>query len=297
MVERNYMSEQVSKVEKKRISILGCGWLGFSLAKRLLSSGITSVVKGSTTSQHKLDQFAAVGIGGYLLSLNPEAGLDVGISEPFFESDIIVISIPPRMSQNVAGNYAAQMRMVAEAIRKSPVKEVVFVSSTGVYRDLSQRAVESDVQLPEHSAQPEMVAAENAISALRPEKTVTVLRLSGLLGCNRIPGKYVKGQKDLTTGDIPVNYIHRDDAVGIIQAIIQQGIHNETLNITAPFHPTRAEVYVDSCSQFGWEAPTFKIPEQRPAFKLISGDKFSKTYQYEFKYPDPLLFHYQLEDL
>lgn len=291
------MSEQVSKVEKKRISILGCGWLGFPLAKRLLGSGITSQVKGSTTSKHKLDQFAAAGIDGYLLPLNPEAGLDTGISEAFFDSDVIVISIPPRMSQNVAGNYSAQMRMVADAIRQSPAKEVVFVSSTGVYRDLNQTAVESDVQLPEHSAQPEMVAAENAIAALRPEKTVAILRLSGLLGYNRIPGKYVQGQKDMTTGDIPVNYIHRDDAAGIIKAIIEQGIRNQTFNITAPFHPTRSEVYADSCAQFGWEAPTFKIPEQHPAFKLISGDKFSKTYQYEFRYPDPLQFHYQLEDL
>jgi nucleoside-diphosphate-sugar epimerase len=291
------MSEQVSKVEKKRISILGCGWLGFPLAKRLLGSGITSQVKGSTTSGHKLDQFAGAGIDGYLLPLNPEAGLDAGISDPFFDSDIIVVSVPPRMSQNVAGNYSAQMQMVAEAIRKSPAMDVIFISSTGVYRDLSQTAVERDVQSPGQSAQPEMVAAENAIAALRPEKTVTILRLSGLLGYNRIPGKYVKGQKDMTTGDIPVNYIHRDDAAGIITAIIRQGIQNETFNITAPFHPTRSEVYVDSCTQFGWEAPTFRTPEQQPAFKLISGDKFSKNYQYEFRYPDPLLFHYQLEDL
>lgn len=291
------MSEQVSKVEKKRISILGCGWLGFPLAKRLLANGITSQVKGSTTSEHKLDQFAGAGIDGYLLPLNPEAGLDVSISDPFFDSDVIVISVPPRMSQNVAGNYAAQMRMVAEAIRNSPAGEVIFVSSTGVYRDLSQTAVEQDVQLPGHSAQPEMIEAENVIAGLRPERMVTILRLSGLLGYNRIPGKYVKGQKDMTTGDIPVNYIHRDDAVGIIQVIIQQGILNETFNITAPFHPTRSEVYVDSCAQFGWEAPTFCIPEQRLPFKLISGDKLSKYYRYEFRYPDPLQFHYQLEDV
>lgn len=291
------MSEQVSKVEKKRISILGCGWLGFPLAKRLLGSGITSQVKGSTTSGAKLDQFAAAGIDGYLLPLNPETGLDTAISAPFFDSDIVVISIPPRMSQNVAGNYSAQMRMVADAIRESPAKEVVFVSSTGVYRDLCQTAVEPDVQLPEHSAQPEMVAAENAIAALRPDKTVTILRLSGLLGYNRIPGKYVQGQKEMATGDIPVNYIHRDDAAGVIKTIIEQGIRNETFNITAPFHPTRSEVYVDTCAQFGWEAPTFKMPGEHPAFKLISGDKFSKTYQYDFKYPDPLQFHYQLEDI
>ncbi|GGN08770.1 epimerase [Dyadobacter beijingensis] len=291
------MSKEVSKVGKKRVSILGCGWLGFALAKRLLGSGITSEVKGSTTSADKLDKFAAAGIRGFVIPLNPDTGLDADITGPFFDSDVIVIAIPPRMSQNVAGNYSAQMRMVADAIRQSPATEVIFVSSTGVYRDLSQTAFESDVQLPEHSAQPEMVAAEHAIAALRPEKTVSILRMSGLLGYNRIPGKYVQGQKDMTTGDIPVNYIHRDDAAAIIKAVITQGVQNETFNITAPFHPTRSEVYVDSCAQFGWEAPTFKTPETPPAFKMISGDKFFKTYSYEFKYADPLQFHYQLEDL
>lgn len=290
------MSEQASKVEKKSISILGCGWLGFPLAKRLLGSGITSVVKGSTTSEAKLDIFAGAGIDGYMLALNPEAGLDASISEPFFDADTIIISIPPRMSQNVAGNYSAQMRMVADAIRQSQAKEVIFVSSTGVYRDLSQTASEADVLLPEDSAQPEMVAAENAIASLRPEKTVTILRLSGLLGYNRIPGKYVQGQKDMITGDIPVNYIHQDDAAGIIEAIIRQGVQNETFNITAPLHPTRREVYTDSCAQFGWEAPTFKVPEQQPAFKLISGEKFAAAYQYEFEYADPLEFYYRLEE-
>jgi nucleoside-diphosphate-sugar epimerase len=171
---------------------------------------------------------------------------------------------------------------------------VIFVSSTGVYPDLNRTVVEADVHSPKGSAQPEMVAAENRIGALRPEKTATILRLSGLLGYNRIPGKYVQGQKDMVTGDIPVNYIHRDDAADIIQAIIGQGVQNETFNITAPLHPIRRKVYIDSCAQFGWEAPTFKTPEQQPAFKIISGEKFKEAYQYEFKYADPLMFHYEL---
>lgn len=290
------MSEEVSKVEKKRISILGCGWLGFPLAKRLQGLPITSTIKGSTTSASKLGIFRAAGIDGYLMNLNPDNGLDPVVAGEFFDSDVLIIAIPPRMSRNEPGHYPAQMRMVADAIQNSPVKEIIFVSSTGIYPDLNRIMEESDVDLPEKSALPDMVEAENIIAALRPGCIVTILRMSGLLGYNRIPGKYVRGQKDLETGSIPVNYIHRDDAVGAVIAILGQGLMNQTYNIVAPVHPVRREVYERSCAEFGWEAPTYREPEIKPDYKVISGEKFQKMYRYDFKYPDPLNFHYQLED-
>ena len=43
-----------------KISILGCGWLGFPLAKALLSKGLS--VKGSTTSSEKLATLEKAGI-------------------------------------------------------------------------------------------------------------------------------------------------------------------------------------------------------------------------------------------
>jgi nucleoside-diphosphate-sugar epimerase len=291
------MSEEVSKVEKKRISILGCGWLGFPLAKRLQEIGITSSIKGSTTSASKLDAFGNAGIEGYLMDLKPETKLDVVAANSFFETDVVVIAVPPRMSKNEPGTYPAQMQMVAEAIRNSPAKEIIFVSSTGIYPDLNRIMEESDVDMPEKSALPDMVSAENIIASLRPECTVTILRMSGLLGYNRIPGKYVKGQKNMVTGNIPVNYVHRDDAVGAIIAVLKQGVANDTFNIVTPQHPVRRDVYERSCAAFGWEAPTFREPETMPDYKVISGEKFGKMYHYDFKYPDPLNFHYQLEDV
>jgi nucleoside-diphosphate-sugar epimerase len=291
------MSEEDSKVEKKRISILGCGWLGFPLAKRLQEVGITSGIKGSTTSASKLDAFSNAGIEGYLMDLRPETGLYGDTANAFFDTDVVVIAVPPRMSKNEPGTYPAQMQMVADAIRNSPVKEIIFVSSTGIYPDLNRIMEESDVDMPEKSALPDMVTAEDIIASLRPDRTVAILRMSGLLGYNRIPGKYVRGKKEMETGNIPVNYIHRDDAVGVIIAVLEQGVVNDTFNIVTPLHPVRRDVYERSCATFGWEAPTFREPETMPDYKVISGDKFEKMYHYNFKYPDPLNFHYRLEDV
>ena len=290
------MSNQQSKVEKKRISILGCGWLGFPLAIQLRGNPIISEIKGSTTSLSKLENFETNGIRGYLLDLNPEFQNDNALTKSFFESDSLIISLPPRLGKTKLGFYTRQIESIAQEIEKSPVKEIVFISSTGIYSDVNRIVRENDVLLPEQSASPDMVAAENIIRSLRHERNISILRLGGLLGYNRIPGKYVQGQKNMKTRLIPVNYIHRDDAVGIIVTILERGVLNETFNIVAPLHPTRGEVYETSCNQFGWEVPTFDQLVTEQDFKIISADKFSSFYDYKFRFPDPLKFYYSLED-
>ena len=294
-MERNTMNKD-SKIEKKRISILGCGWLGLKLAKRLLQHDITYQIKGSTTSFSKLDRFESLGITGYLFDLNPGFSIDHSVLESFFDTDLLIISLPPRLSQNEPGFYPQQIEAIIEAVKQSPVKEIIYISSTGIYSDLNRIVKEEDVVLPEQSASPDMVLAENLLISLRPDKTVSILRFGGLIGYERIPGKYVKAQKDMTTGSLPVNYIHPDDASEIIITMIESNVYNETFNIVAPLHPTRREVYESTCSQFGWESPTFLESSVKPDFKIISADKFSNFYQYEFIFPDPLQFYYVLTE-
>jgi hypothetical protein len=287
------MMDQNTKIEKKRISILGCGWLGLPLAQRLLADDISSQVKGSTTSLDKIKQFNALGIEGFIINLSPELSGDSSDIKTFFDSDVLIISIPPKLSKNEPDFHPRQIKSVIEAIKNSPVKEIIYISSTSIYPDLNRIVTEEDVTIPEQSPSPAMVEAENLLINLRGERTVSILRHGGLLGYNRIPGKYVKGQKDMTTGSIPVNYIHRDDAVEIITTILQKGVVNETFNIVSPLHPIRREIYKKSCAQFDWEVPTFKEPESGPDFKTISAEKLDSFYKYEFKFPDPLQFYYE----
>ncbi|MCF2490453.1 NAD-dependent dehydratase [Dyadobacter sp. CY347] len=289
------MTDNDSKVEKKQISILGCGWLGFPLAQRLLSQHSTWEINGSTTSMLKMNGFVQKGISAYMLPMNPDFVTKEGL-DTFFDVDTLLISLPPRLTKNEPGFYVKQIESVIAEINQSRIRDIIFISSTGIYPELNRIVVEDDVKTPEESESPEMVVAENLLIALRPDRNVSILRLGGLLGYNRIPGKYVQGKKDMTTGSIPVNYIHRDDAAGIIATILETGISNETFNVVAPVHTTRREVYETSCAQFGWEAPTFAEANEQPEFKVISGEKLDKHYCYAFKFPDPLQFYYSLED-
>lgn len=283
-----------AKIEKKRVSILGCGWLGFPLAKQLLTNGIAAEVKGSTTSAEKVQKLEAAGISPVLMSFDPMPSVEPETLSSFLATDILVIAIPPRMAALGADNHLKQIEYVLEYLPSSPIQSIIYISTTSIYPDLNRTVTENDVTEPVHSAQPPLIQTENRLKELRPDKQVSVLRLGGLLGYERIPGKYVKGQKNLTTGNIPVNYIHRDDAVSVICSVIDQGIHDETYNVVAPLHPIRASVYLDNCQQFGWEAPTFDNPAQTPPHKIVSSEKLTTDYEISFKYPDPLGFHFEM---
>lgn len=238
--------------------------------------------------------FQASGIAGFLFHMTPELTGSPSAIADFFNCETLVISIPPGASKNGSAYHPLQIKSIIEKIKGSPIKEIIYISATSVYPDLNRIVVEDDVSYPQESNASALVEAENLLKGLRDDqRSVTILRLGGLLGYNRIPGKYVRGQKELTTGAIPVNYIHRDDAVGIITEVIRNGVVNETFNVVCPIHTTRREVYEKSCVQFGWEVPTFSEPASPANFKVISADKLTSFYPYDFIYADPLDFFYE----
>ena len=54
-----------------QISILGCGWLGLPLAKKLIEKKYS--VNGSTTSEKKLSILKDAGINPFLVTLDSES--------------------------------------------------------------------------------------------------------------------------------------------------------------------------------------------------------------------------------
>ena len=273
-------------MSKRRVSIIGCGWLGAPLGERMAAEQY--LVKGSTTTESKMAALAERGIEPYLLQFDPEP---VGNLAEMLDADSIIILTPPRAGKMGDAFYPEQMKQLAQAIRESSARQIIMASSTSIYPENNQIAVEQDVQDPIQSASPAIVEAEQAIWSLQPERSVTIVRFGGLLGYERIPGKYVAG-RTVDTGAIPVNYIHRDDAVGVLLTILEKRATG-IFNAVAPKHPPRKSIYQKSCTDFGYEQPTFVEPETPLPFKVISAEKLDQATQYSFIYPDPLRFFYQ----
>ncbi|MCK8492133.1 NAD(P)H-binding protein [Spirosoma sp. RP8] len=274
-------------MSQETVSIIGCGWIGLPLAERLVKTGYT--VKGSTTSAEKISVLRQKGIEAHLLALNPEPQ---GNLSALLQADTLIVDIPPKAGKLGDEHHPAQIGHLVEAIRQSTLKHVIYVSSTSIYPELNRVVVETDVVEPAQSAASALVKAEQSIQNLQSGQAVTILRCGGLLGYDRTPGRYVAG-KTVDTGAVPVNYLHRDDAVGILETLIRQKIRG-VYNAVAPEHPNREAIYRKNCEEFGFEQPTFVKPESPVAYKVISPDKLLEATQYNFQYPDPLQFFYQL---
>lgn len=277
---------QENNLKEISISILGCGWLGLALAEKLISKKFD--VSGSTTSVEKLKTLANKGIKPVLVELNPSLLIDP--NHHFLQSDYLIICFPPKLRNNGNGFYLNQIKSLSENLNRFKATKIIFTSSTSVYQNLNKEMIEADAD-KSHV----LFKAEELLKKATElnHKEINILRLSGLMGYDRIPCKYFAGKKGLDNGENPVNYIHRDDVIGIIEALIENDVWGETINVSAPVHPKRKDVMSECSKITGYQAAEFIKPkESPPAFKKINTDKLNEVLDYTFLYPNPLQFPY-----
>ncbi len=248
------------------ISILGCGWLGKPLAISFINEGYA--VKGSTTSEEKLELLEMNGIEPYIVDIS-----DFEEYDSFLNADILIIAIT---SKNVDGfeNLIAQ-------IQESPIQKVIFISSTSVYGSLNKVMTEEDVVLKLPLTEIENLFRENTFFE------TTIIRFAGLFGDERQPANWFKNGKKIPQPKGFVNMIHKEDCIEIIQEIIAQDCWNETFNACSNHHPTRREFYTLAKLKNDFEAPKFEENEVYQ-WKIISSKKIQDVLDYTFIHDDLL---------
>ncbi|WP_415060539.1 NAD(P)-binding domain-containing protein [Flavobacterium sp.] len=262
----------------KQISILGCGWLGMPLAKHLLQNGYS--IKGSTTTETKLEILKNEGISPFLISL--KANELPRNSNAFLEnSEVLIINIPPGLRGNSGENFVAKMENFIPFIEKSSVKKVLFVSSTSVYADVNQVVTEETVPNPETESGKQLLISENLLLNNSNFQS-TILRFGGLIGEDRHPINFLAGRNNIENPQAPINLIHQQDCIEIIQKIIEKEVWNTVLNAVAPFHPTRKRYYTEKALELNLLPPQFN-ENQASVGKTVSSNKLITVLNYEFK--------------
>ena len=110
----------------------------------------------------------------------------------------------------------------------------------------------------------------------------TVVRFGGLIGDDRHPIKFLAGRKNIENPDAPINMIHQEDCIGIIEKIIHADSWNETFNAVAPFHPSRKDYYTNKAIALNLPLPEFN--ESKPSIgKWIVSTKIEAVLGYNFK--------------
>jgi len=267
------------------VSIIGLGWLGLPLAIALKEKGLE--VKGSTTSPEKVDELNSRGISTFLLKLIPHPEGRAFLK--LFESEILFINIPPRSRTMPESFHPEQIKFIKSMAVQAGVKKIIYISSTSVYPDPNMELDESFLLTKENTGNSSLFQAENMLLKDR-NYDLTIIRFGGLLGVDRIPGKYFSGKTNVV-GDSPVNYIHRDDAVGISSWVIENNLWNQVFNGVAPYHPKRKLVYEKNALDLGFAPPIDYAPLGKNEWKQISSQKIQSS-GYKFQIPDPLDFWY-----
>ena len=272
-------------MKNNKISILGCGWLGLPLAEELIKNDYE--VTGSTTSESKLKVLKNVGISPFLIKL--EENEITGNLESFLANTaVLIVDIPPKLRGNNKENFVQKIKNLIPFVENSKVKKVLFVSSTSVYGDtfpIEERDEESALN-PDTEGGKQLVEVEKLLQSNENFQT-TILRFGGLIGPERNPAKFLAGQENVANPNAPINFIHQEDCIGIICAMLRQVENdnwkwNDTFNAVTPNHPNRENYYTEKALEMNLKVPTF-VKDSNSIGKKISSKKLQGMLHYSFK--------------
>ncbi|MFF5379807.1 NAD-binding protein [Pedobacter suwonensis] len=258
----------------KTVSILGCGWFGLALAKKLI--GLNYTVKGSTTSQDKLPILQAEQIKPFIVNFTAES---VVANATFFEADVLFICIPPKRNSAELLDYPNKINSILAAAEKKS-KHVVLISSTSVYADDNKIVNENSETIPDTDSGKVVLAAEMLFKEQFPENH-TIIRFAGLIGPDRNPGRFFAGKTNVPNGLAPVNLIHQADAAGIAVKLLEKQAFGQTYNACSPNHPAKMDFYVEAAKTSGLAIPEF-ISEKKN-WKIVESLNVPEFLGYEFE--------------
>ena len=264
---------------RNKIGILGCGWLGFPVAQRLLEEGFQ--VKGSTTSSDKLPGLRAAGIEAYEIRVLPNE-IKGELSAFLEDLETLVIDFPPGIRSQPAADYISAMAGLISALMASSVKHILFVSSISVYEEteaMPQYSEEDPANAVSERGRA-LIVVEELLKAEKPFKT-TVLRLGGLIGPGRNPVNQLSGRKGISNGEAPINLIHQEDCIGIILKILKENFFGETFNAVFPDHPSKKQYYQTMAKARKLPLPEFE--EGISKGKFIDSTKVQEVLGYHFQ--------------
>ncbi|MFT5998553.1 MAG: nucleoside-diphosphate-sugar epimerase [Neolewinella sp.] len=230
------------------VSILGCGWLGLPLLRALVATG--HQVRGSSRNPETLGEIEAAGGTAFFIDLPGEL-------PPAFLMDCqtLIITLPPRgraLGENALPHYLKCLSTLSPWLNDTNgAHRVIFCSSTGVYGDIEGVISESEVLNPNTTSAGAVAAAEHFLNDCYAGNDI--LRLAGLAGPGRHPGRFYGGRdRKIPQADAPVNLVHLDDVIAAIKIVLEQN-DPDVYNVCSAAHPTKGTFYTAASKSLGLE--------------------------------------------
>lgn len=246
---------------EKKITLIGCGWLGLPLGIGLIDKGYD--VFGSAQSIEKVEYLDSLGFKGFLYTEDNLANIP---SEAKF-SNVLIINFPPSKS----ADYSKQIGDLIHEFSNNT--KIIFTSSTSVYKDVDGQ-IDENAELNESHP---VCQAEHSV--INSKHAYCILRLAGLIDENRHPIKFLSGRETQNALGT-VNLVHKIDVISAIEAQLDSTKWNTIYNVCSPEHPSRREYYTKSAENKKIPNPIF-ISEGSIG-KEISNQKLIESLGFQF---------------
>jgi nucleoside-diphosphate-sugar epimerase len=276
-----------------RALIVGCGYVGMALGRRLAQQG--HQVFGMRRSPEAQAEVASAGIRFVRGDIsNPESFSQI---EPAFDWVINLVSSSKGGIEEYRKVYVEGNRNLLRWLEAKPPKMLLYTSSTSVYAQ-TDGSVVTEESPAEGSSETSrlLVEAEKILldAALDRCFPALVLRVAGIYGPGRghMYQQFLMGQARLIgDGERLLNMIHLEDLVDLIIAALAQGRAGELYN-AADDHPVpEREFYEWLATRLQRPMPPAASPEQVAArkrgltSKRVSNEKIKAHTGYWFLYP------------
>lgn len=270
----NDPKDNMNSRKNDALLIIGCGWLGKKLGRRLSSQNMK--VYGTTRSESNFAELSDHGIEPVKLDLPVSSVSDIQIPDV----QTAVISISPGRGGD-RDEYVTCIEQLSKILSERNVQTLMY-SSTSVYGNLTGKVAEQDME-PDLQNSNAITAAEGALLKYSPD--AVILRLCGLYGEDRHPARYLAGRKQVKEGDAPVNLIHREDVIRATELVITNQVKGEIFNVCSDCHPAKNVIYPKIARSLGLEEPTFEHGGKDG--KIISSSKIREQLGWSLNHPDP----------
>ena len=281
----------------KKITILGCGYLGKKLASSCLELGWE--VSAFTRNQGTASALTHLGVHRVVTGKLEERGWH----DQMDGKQDYVVNCVGASSPTLEGyqqSYLQGMKSVRDWLRSQQDLTFIFTSSTSVYPQCGGEVVDEDSGHEKVSARGQVLldAEEVCMDQNTEGRKCFVLRLAGLYGPGRhlLIDKVKAGEAMKGRGDRTLNLTHRDDAVAAILAVLKKSTtlaRGKTYNVSDNEWAERREIVGWIANHLGLDAPVFdKIeregtPNRKVSSQLIRKevgwqpvyDSFKKAYQ------------------
>jgi nucleoside-diphosphate-sugar epimerase len=248
-----------------RVAILGCGYIGLELGRQLVTHHDVIGVRRSTTGIEAIEDAGLTAVQADVTAPNTLSTV------PDADWVVFAASSGGRGAEAAREVYVTGQQRAIDAFgqRADPPERYIYTSSTGVYGDHDGDWVDESTPIEPTTEKTRVLAAAERVARERTARydiAGSVARFAGLYGPERYRlDRYLDGP--VTAGYL--NMIHRDDAAGSVQFLLESAITEDILVVDD--EPADKWVFADwladSC---GVERPSKQTKAERLAADDLS---------------------------